>query len=301
MAENVFGYEDRVLDSMMDKAFEKAGVNDYSFSEQLKDTFKEYIKIYPRVDYFFNDVESKRFRYGTAEEVADRGDDSEEFYIKYKDDLEACRKDLLNDLGEPIIDNNLSDPSLITWAVLEEVGRRVSNKIHLSLDEAISEELGKLSPDSKEMILDNIHIGDVREKTLVNMQTEWDSNEALRAVDMKFRFDKQIARYELNRLERCAFVNFQPVKVKDGWIQRGTDESARLFKTDPSNIRDEVYALAQQSAVALTKLAHDDVRWSGLADLISIKPDTPSASEKESAGVSQSLSESEKKSNGIKM
>ena len=132
-------------------------------------------------------------------------------------------------------------------------------------------------------------------------KAELSSNEALRAVNMKFRFDKQIAQYGLNHLERCAFVNYQPVKVKDGWIQRGTDESARLFKTDPSNIRDEVYALAQKSAVALTKLAHDDVRWSGLADLIQIKPDTSSASEKESIGASQSLSETEKKSNGIKM
>lgn len=132
-------------------------------------------------------------------------------------------------------------------------------------------------------------------------KAELSSNEALRAVDMEYRFDKQIAQYGLNPLERCAFVNYQPVKVKDGWIQRGTDESARLFKTDPSNIRDEVYALAQQSAVALTKLAHDDVRWSGLADLISIKPETPLISEKESAGMSQSPSESEKKSNGIKM
>lgn len=126
-------------------------------------------------------------------------------------------------------------------------------------------------------------------------------NEALRAVDRVYRFDKQIAQYGLNPLERCAFVNFQPVKVEDGWLQRGKDETARLYKTDPSNIRDEVYALAQQSAVALTKLAHDDVRWRGLEDLISIKPETPLISEKESAGMSQSLSVNEKKSNGIKM
>lgn len=132
-------------------------------------------------------------------------------------------------------------------------------------------------------------------------KAELSSNEALRAVGMKYLFDKQIVQYGLNPLERCAFVNYQPVKVKDGWIQRGTDESARLFKTDPSNIRDEVFALAQKSAVALTKLAHDDVRWSGLADLIQIKPDTSSASEKESIGASQSLSETEKKSNGIRM
>ena len=89
--------------------------------------------------------------------------------------------------------------------------------------------------------------------------------------------------------------------MKDGWLQRGKDETARLYKTDPSNIRDEVYTLAQERAVALTELAHDGVRWSGLADLIQIKPDTSPASEKESIGASQSLSETERKSNGIRM
>lgn len=132
-------------------------------------------------------------------------------------------------------------------------------------------------------------------------KAELSSNEALRAVNMKYRFDKQIAQYGLNPLERCAFVNYQPVKVEDGWLQRATDESARLFKTDPSNIRDEVYTLAQERAVALIELAHDGSKWRGLEDLISIKPETSIISEKESTGMSQSLSKSEKKSNGMKV
>lgn len=132
-------------------------------------------------------------------------------------------------------------------------------------------------------------------------KAELSSNEALRAVGMKYRFDKQIAQYGLNPLERCAFVNYQPVKVEDGWLQRATDESARLFKTDPSNIRDEVYTLAQERAVALIELAHDGSKWRGLEDLISIKPETSIISEKESTGMSQSLAVNEKKSNGMKV
>ena len=609
MAENVLNYEDRVLDSMMDKAFEKAGVDDYSFSEELKEIYKDHIESYPGVADFFDDLAYGGCRSGMVGEFV-YTDDCKEFYLKHMDDLEAYKRELENELGEAITDDDLTHPELVTWLVVEEVARRVSDELDDSLDEAISEELWELSPEDKEMILDSIEMEEIREKTELEMGSIWDhekltleevtsemdaqyrlfdsdpidnlndylnivqecietgckdalnevvdqltdyqidesvyeviselktkleekgyevdelddffdlyegeivdeihvrdvsepleqlvnntgldgqvcaymdmtssfdcvnsydlesgngysyensyfgdmidqlnlnpskvegllhaegaktvgvfpdlsardgqefvrydqfveelvnnpdlgllvfltkvdlkelvdkdfdvqevvvpkgnrcglffsgigsgsllgmelqrdikldvrheeagrrmwltlddknvkrgcsiqetydfaypdkvfgrkaelsSNEVLRAVGMKYLFDKQIAQYGLNPLERCAFVNFQPIKVEDGWIQRGIDESARLFKTDPSNIRDEVYTIAQERAMALTELAHDGAKWRGLEDLISIKPETSLISEKESAGMSQSLSESEKKSNGIKM
>lgn len=613
MAENVLSYEDRVLDSMMDKAFEKAGVDDYSFSEELKRIYRGHIESYPGVKDFFNDLAYGGCRSGMIGEFV-WAEEIKEFYVKHIDDLEVYKRDLEEDLGEPITDNDLSHSELVTWLVVEEVARRVSDELEDSLDEAISEELGELSPDNKEMILAGIQSEEIREKTELEMESIWDleedlpeltldvvisemdaqyrlfysdpmdnlndylnilqecieshsknalyevvdqmtdpqideavyevmgelktkleekgypanevddffsdydgeimdeihvrdvsepleqlvnntgldgqvrayidmtigfdcvnsyelesengfaykntyfgdmidqlnlnpskveellhvegaktvgvfpdisardgqefvrydqfvqelvknpdlgllvfltkvdlkdlvdkdfdvqevvvpkgnrcglffsgigsgsilgmelqrdikldvrpeeegrsmwltlddksvkrgcsiqetydfaypdkvfgrkaelsSNEALRAVDMAYRFDKQIAKYGLNPLERCAFVNFQPVKVEDGWLQRGKDETARLYKTDPSNIRDEVYTLAQERAVALTELAHDGAKWRGLEDLISIKPETSIISEKKSTGMSQSLSESEKKSNGLKM
>ena len=613
MAENVLSYEDRVLDSMMDKAFEKAGVDDYSFSEELKAIYKRHVEDRTTVDEWFNDLAYGGCRSGMVGEFV-YTDDCKKFYLKHIDDLEAYKSELEEELGEPIMDKDLSHPELVTWLVVEEVARRVSDELEDSLDEAISEELGELSPDNKEMLLAGIQSEEIREKTELEMESIWDleedlpeltldvvisemdaqyrlfysdpmdnlndylnilqecieshsknalyevvdqisdyqideavyevmgalktkleekgypanevddffsdyegeimdeihvrdvsepieqlvnntgldgqvcayidmtigfdcvnsyelesengfaykntyfgdmidqlnlnpskveellhvegaktvgvfpdlsardgqefvrydqfvqelvknpdlgllvfltkvdlkdlvdkdfdvqevvvpkgnrcglffsgigsgsilgmelqrdikldlrheeegrsmwltlddksvkrgcsiqetydfaypdkvfgrkaelsSNEALRAVGMKYRFDKQIAKYGLNPLERCAFVNYQPVKVEDGWLQRGKDETARLYKTDPSNIRDEVYTLAQERAVALTELAHDGAKWRGLDDLISIKPETSIISEKESTGMSQSLSESEKKSNGMKM
>ena len=601
------------MDSMMDKAFEKAGVDDYSFSEELKEIYKDHIESYPGVKGFFDDLAYGGCRSGMMGEFI-WAEEIKEFYVKHIDDLEAYKRDLEEELGEPIMDKDLSHPELVTWLVVEEVARRVSDELEDSLDEAISEELGELSPDNKEMILAGIQSEEIREKTELEMESIWDyeedlpeltleevtsemdaqyrlfysdpidnlndylnivqecietgskdalnevvdqvtdyqideavyeviselkskleekgyptdevvaffqeyegeivdeihvrdvsepleqlvnntgidgqvcayidmtigfdcvnsyelesengysyensyfgdmidqlnlnpskveellhvegaktvgvfpdlsardgqefvrydqfvqelvknpdlgllvfltkvdlkdlvdkdfdvqevvvpkgnrcglffsgigsgsilgmelqrdikldvrheeegrrmwltlddksvkrgcsiqetydfaypdkvfgrkaelsSNEALRAVGMKYLFDKQIVQYGLNPLERCAFVNYQPVKVKDGWIQRGTSDLARLFKTDPSNIRDEVYTLAQERAVALTELAHDSAKWRGLEDLISIKPETPHITEKESAGMSQSLSVNEKKSNGMKM
>lgn len=613
MAENVLSYEDRVLDSMMDKAFEKAGIDNYSFSEELKAIYKDHIESYPGVDDFFSDLAYGGCRSGMMGEFV-YTDDCKEFYLKHMDDLEAYKRDLEDDLGQSITDDDLTHAELVTWLVVEEVARRVSDELDDSLDEAIEEELGELSPEDKEMILDNIQMEEIRDKTKDEMETiggceedlpeltldvvisemdaqyelfysnpldnlndypdtvqeciemhsknalyevvdqmtdpqideavyevmgelkkkleekgyptdevdtffsdyegeivdeihvrdvsepleqivnntgidgqvrayiymtsssdcvnsyelesgngfsynntyfggmidqlnlnpskverllhaegaktvgvfpdisardgqefvrydqfveelvnnpdlgllvfltkvdlkelvdkdfdvqevvvpkgnscglffscvgsgsllgmelqrdikldvrheeagrrmwltlddrnvrrgcsiqetygfaypdevfgrkaDLSSNEALHAVGMKYLFDKQIVQYGLNPLERCAFVNYQPVKVKDGWIQRGTSDLARLFKTDPSNIRDEVYTLAQERAVALTELAHDSAKWRGLEDLISIKPETPHITEKESAGVSQSLSVNEKKSNGMKM
>ena len=613
MAENVLSYEDRVLDSMMDKAFEKAGVDDYSFSEELKRIYKGHVESYPGVNDFFNDLAYGGCRSGMIGEFV-WAEEIKEFYVKHIDDLEVYKRDLEEELGEPIMDKDLSHPELVTWLVVEDVAHRVSDELEDSLDEAISEELGELSPDNKEMILAGILSEEIREKTELEMESIWDyeedlpeltldvvisemdaqyrlfysdpmdnlndylnilqecieshsknalyevvdqisdyqideavyevmgalktkleekgypanevddffsdnegeimdeihvrdvsepieqlvnntgldgqvcayidmtssfdcvnsyelesengfsydksyfgdmidqlnlnpskvekllhaegaktvgdfpdipardgqefvrydqfveelvnnpdlgllvfltkvdlkelvdkdfdvqevvvpkgnrcglffsgigsgsllgmelqrdikldvrheeagrrmwltlddknvqrgysiqetydfaypdkvfgrkaelsSNEALRAVGMKYLFDKQIAQYGLNPLERCAFVNYQPVKVEDGWLQRGKEETARLYKTDPSNIRDEVYTLAQERAVALTELAHDSAKWRGLEDLISIKPETPHITEKESVGMSQSLSETEKKSNGMKM
>lgn len=613
MAENVLSYEDRVLDSMMDKAFEKAGVDDYSFSEELKEIYKRHVEDRTTVDEFFNDLAYGGCRSGIVGEFV-WTEEIKEFYVKHIDDLESYKRDLEEDLGEPITDNDLSHSELVTWLVVEEVARRVSDELEDSLDEAISEELGELSPDNKEMILASIQSEEIREKTELEMESIWDleedlpeltldvvasemddqyhlfscdprdnlkdylntfqecieshskealyevvdqatddqideavyevmgelktkledkgypanevddffsdyegeivdeihvrdvsepleqlvsntgldgqvcayidmtssfdcvnsyelesengfsynksyfgdmidqlnlnpskvekllhaegaktvgdfpditardgqefvrydqfveelvnnpdlgllvfltkvdlkelvdmdfdvqevvvpkgnrcglffsgigsgsilgmelqkdikldvrheeegrrmwltlddknvkrgysiqetygfaypdevfgrkaelsSNEALRAVGMKYLFDKQIVQYGLNPLERCAFVNYQPVKVKDGWIQRGTSDLARLYKMDPSNIRDEVYTLAQERAVALTELAHDSAKWRGLEDLIIIKPETPLISEKERGDMSQSLSVNEKKSNGIKM
>ena len=601
------------MDSMMDKAFEKAGVDDYSFSEELKAIYKRHVEDRTTVDEWFNDLAYGGCRSGMVGEFV-YTDDCKKFYLKHIDDLEAYKSELEEELGEPIMDKDLSHPELVTWLVVEEVARRVSDELEDSLDEAISEELGELSPDNKEMLLAGIQSEEIREKTELEMESIWDleedlpeltldvvisemdaqyrlfysdpmdnlndylnilqecieshsknalyevvdqisdyqideavyevmgalktkleekgypanevddffsdyegeimdeihvrdvsepieqlvnntgldgqvcayidmtigfdcvnsyelesengfaykntyfgdmidqlnlnpskveellhvegaktvgvfpdlsardgqefvrydqfvqelvknpdlgllvfltkvdlkdlvdkdfdvqevvvpkgnrcglffsgigsgsilgmelqrdikldlrheeegrsmwltlddksvkrgcsiqetydfaypdkvfgrkaelsSNEALRAVGMKYRFDKQIAKYGLNPLERCAFVNYQPVKVEDGWLQRGKDETARLYKTDPSNIRDEVYTLAQERAVALTELAHDGAKWRGLDDLISIKPETSIISEKESTGMSQSLSESEKKSNGMKM
>lgn len=613
MAENVLGYEDRVLESMMDKAFEKAGVDDYSFSEELKAIYKRHVEDRTTVDDFFSDLAYGGCSSGMMGEFV-YTDDCKKFYLKHMDDLESYKRDLEEDLGESITDDDLTHAEIVTWLVVEEVARRVSDELDDSLDEAIEEELDELSPEDKEKILDNIQMEEIRDKTKDEMEAIWGyeedlpeltlevvasemddqyhlfscdprdnlndylntfqecieshskdalyevvdqatddqideavyevtsdlktklvdngysanevdtffsdyegeivdeihvrdvsepleqlvnntgldgqvcayidmtssfdcvnsyelesengfsydksyfgdmidqlnlnpskvekllhtegaktvgdfpdipardgqefvrydqfveelvnnpdlgllvfltkvdlkdlvdkdfdveevvvpkgnrcglffsgvgsgsilgmelqrdikldvrheeagrrmwltlddknvkrgcsiqetydfaypddvfgrkaeliPNEALRAVGMKYLFDKQIAQYGLTPLERCAFVNYQPVKVKDGWIQRSTSDLARLYKMDPSNIRDEVYTLAQERAVALTELAHDSARWRGLEDLISIKPETPLISEKESAGMSQSLSVNEKKSNGIKM
>ena len=178
MAENVLSYEDRVLDSMMDKAFEKAGVDDYSFSEELKRIYRGHIESYPGVKDFFNDLAYGGCRSGMIGEFI-WAEEIKEFYVKHIDDLEVYKRDLEEDLGEPITDNDLSHSELVTWLVVEEVARRVSDELEDSLDEAISEELGELSPDNKEMILASIQSEEIREKTELEMESIWDLEEDL--------------------------------------------------------------------------------------------------------------------------
>ena len=126
MAENVLSYEDRVLDSMMDKAFEKAGVDDYSFSEELKRIYKGHVESYPGVNDFFNDLAYGGCRSGMIGEFI-WAEEIKEFYVKHIDDLESYKRDLEEELGEPIMDKDLSQPELVTWLVVEDVARRVSD------------------------------------------------------------------------------------------------------------------------------------------------------------------------------
>lgn len=196
MAENVLGYEDRVLESMMDKAFEKAGVDDYSFSEELKAIYKRHVEDRTTVDDFFSDLAYGGCSSGMMGEFV-YTDDCKKFYLKHMDDLESYKRDLEEDLGESITDDDLTHAEIVTWLVVEEVARRVSDELDDSLDEAIEEELDELSPEDKEKILDNIQMEEIRDKTKDEMEAIWGYEEDLPELTLEVVASEMDDQYHL--------------------------------------------------------------------------------------------------------
>lgn len=117
--------------------------------------------------------------------------------------------------------------------------------------------------------------------------------------DAKHPWQAQVSKYHFNEIEEFLFSKFQPVKVKDGWVQQNLEGNARLFKEDPSNINDEINDLARKLAIPLLKSWKTDPLFPSLSELLRIKPDK---SRNVSQEETQSLSaKAEKKSNGMKM
>ena len=49
-------FEDEVIEKALDKAFERLGYNQYSFSEELKDTYESEMTDYDNTNGFFDDL-----------------------------------------------------------------------------------------------------------------------------------------------------------------------------------------------------------------------------------------------------
>ena len=121
-------------------------------------------------------------------------------------------------------------------------------------------------------------------------------------VSGKPLYKSQIKGYCLNMEQKMALEYYQPVRVKEGWLQLGMDGRARYFKSDPTNIHDEVQVMAKKLEPALRK----QFESKGVAPdkYIHIKVDVPMNGQCTTPGNIKSAiqeNESKKKSNGIRM
>ena len=115
-------------------------------------------------------------------------------------------------------------------------------------------------------------------------------------------YKNQIKDHRLNMEQKMALEYYQPVRVKEGWLQLGMDGRARCFSADPAFIIDEVQVLAKKLEPALRKQFESN----GVDPdkYIHIKVDIPVNGQRTVIGDTQSViqdNESKKKSNGMKM
>lgn len=135
---------------------------------------------------------------------------------------------------------------------------------------------------------------------------EWDesgariSRDVFRSDNRFFTYVGQIEGFHLEGEKIITLRYYQPVKVKGGWLQLDLDGQARYFKSDPTNIHDEVHKLAQELAPALWDQL--DMLCTDPDKYILIKTEEKIDGDSLATGNLQSLSaKSEKKSNGMKV
>lgn len=89
-------------------------------------------------------------------------------------------------------------------------------------------------------------------------------------LDGRFLCHQEVKRFRLSKCQEVALGYYQPVRVKEGWLQLDLDGHVRLFNEDPSNIHDEVYDLARRN---VSELRGDIERFGGdPSKYILIKP-----------------------------
>lgn len=237
--DRIANYESNVLSDALDLAFEKAGLDGYSFADKLKDDFNG--EMTDRGKSFLEEL----VQYGAASGCIGGyiyHNEIKDFYVAHMDDLEDRLAEFEREIGDRLRnDDRTSHAEFVTWSVLELTASDILNVIDESMEEAVQKELSKIPDDRKDELLSQIENEDIKDLTedsffLYAKQPEWVN---------------QVEKFGLDDAELEALSKYQPVEVEKGWLQLGIDRQARLFKEDPSHIHDEVYELAQKLAPEL--------------------------------------------------
>ena len=70
-------------------------------------------------------------------------------------------------------------------------------------------------------------------------------------------------RFKLDEWSEMAFLSYQPIQYKDGWLQLDIEGKPRFFKDNPSNIQDEVNQIAEKMSRSLRFYMTYDIGMEG--------------------------------------
>lgn len=134
---------------------------------------------------------------------------------------------------------------------------------------------------------------------------EWDESGArirrdvLKSYDGPLLFKEQVKGFRLDKEKFMTLRYYQPIKLKGGWLQLDLEGQARYFKSDPTNIHDEVQKLAQELAPALLdkldRLGANPIKY------IRIKSEAKLAEDSLTRGNLQPLFQEKQRGNGLKL
>lgn len=126
-ARSQFDPREFVLESIwdtLDDLMERMELNDYSFSDEVKEYLQDGIRNYDRGENFFNDLSE----FGAGDLLGDfvYYSQTKDFYLRYMDDIESFAREIEEELGQPLL---LDDPRFhyLSRLVVEEVAHRIGD------------------------------------------------------------------------------------------------------------------------------------------------------------------------------
>lgn len=144
----------------LDDLMERNGINDYSFSDELKEIFQTHIADYEKGAGFFDDL-----AHGCASGIL--GDfiyysQTKDFYLRHMDDIDNYINELGESFGEPI---KLGEPrfNYAVWAVVDYVGYVVGDDFQRAFEEKVYDNVHELSLEDAKALMERSNIEEVTE------------------------------------------------------------------------------------------------------------------------------------------
>lgn len=144
----------------LDDQMEGCGVNDFSFSDELKEIFQTHIVDYDQGAGFFDDL-----AHGCASGILGEFvyySQTKDFYLRHMDDIEDFINDLGQQFGEPL---SLGEPryNYAVWAVFDYIGVYVGDDFQRAFEEKVYDNVHELSLEDAKALMEYSSMEEVTE------------------------------------------------------------------------------------------------------------------------------------------
>lgn len=142
----------------LDDLMVRMELNDYSFSDEVKEIFRERILDYDSGESFFENLAE----YGAGDMLCDfvYYSQTKDFYLRNMDDIEKFAKEIEEELGQPL---SLEDPRYhyLSRLVVEELGRRIGDDFQYVFYDTALNNAAHLFPSEVKELMENCDNGEV--------------------------------------------------------------------------------------------------------------------------------------------
>ncbi|BDE81993.1 DUF7222 domain-containing protein [Porphyromonas somerae] len=144
----------------LDDLMEGCGVNDFSFSDELKEIFQTHIVDYDQGAGFFDDL-ARGCASGILGEFIYYSQ-TKDFYLRHMDDIEDYINDLGQQFGEPL---SLGDPrsNYAVWAVVDDIAYRVGDDFQRAFEEKVYDNVQELNLEDAKALMEYSSMEEVTE------------------------------------------------------------------------------------------------------------------------------------------
>lgn len=153
-------FESEAVWDTLDDLMVRMELNDYSFSDEVKEIFRERILDYDSGESFFVNLAE----FGASDMLGDfvYYSQTKDFYLRNMDDIESFAKEIEEELGQPLL---LEDPRYhyLSRLVVEEVGRRIGDDFPNFFYTRVLDNAENLFLDEVKEVMEKGRMGEVAE------------------------------------------------------------------------------------------------------------------------------------------